>query len=232
MLFLNLYTPYILNNTTIKKLVFLVIISLLAFVQPSYAQKIRVNSEKNECVGLVPQLCLQVKFKSSTEWQNFYAPIEGFNFEPGYEYLIKIKTIDVKNPPADCSTKRYVLKRIIKKTKKNIDKPIIQNITWKLIEINQKVLPNSKATLSFIDNAIKGSLGCNTYFGSYTITNQTINFKAIGSTLMACSDSNIMNLENEFAKLLSENSYTYLIEDSFLKLSKDNKIVMVFEANK
>ncbi|MEE1885484.1 DUF4377 domain-containing protein [Pedobacter flavus] len=232
MIVLNHNNTHIHNNNTIKKLVFLVIIGLIAFIQPSNAQRIWVNSEKKECVSLVPQLCLQVKYKSSTEWQNFYGPIEGFNFEPGNEYLIKIKTIDVKNPPADGSTKRYVLKRIIKKTKKNIDIPIIQNITWKLIEINQKVLPNSKANLSFIDNGIKGSLGCNTYFGSYTITNQTINFKAIGSTLMACSDTDIMQLENEFAKLLSDNSYTYLIEDSFLKLSKDNKVVMVFEANK
>ena len=41
--------------------------------------------------------------------------IEGFNYEEGFEYVIKVKEYILENPPADASGKRYVLKQIISK---------------------------------------------------------------------------------------------------------------------
>jgi Domain of unknown function (DUF4377) len=62
-----------------------------------------------------PFPCLQVKEGTATQWRGFTDPIEGFNYEAGFEYVIEVKVYDIPNPPADASSKRYVLKRIINK---------------------------------------------------------------------------------------------------------------------
>ena len=68
-----------------------------------------------DCVGEAPQQCLLIKENESDNWQFFYGGIEGFDYEAGFEYRLEVKVYDVKNPPADGSSKRYVLKRIINK---------------------------------------------------------------------------------------------------------------------
>ena len=44
-----------------------------------------------------------------TDWQNFYSNIKGFEFEPGYRSVLRVKRYPVKNPPADASSLAYVL---------------------------------------------------------------------------------------------------------------------------
>ncbi|MBC8616699.1 DUF4377 domain-containing protein [Parabacteroides faecis] len=48
-----------------------------------------------------------------------YDPIEGFEYEQGYEYVIEVKIEHIENPPADGSSLKYSLIRVISKTKKN-----------------------------------------------------------------------------------------------------------------
>ncbi len=74
-----------------------------------------VADHKVDCVGVGPQQCLLIKEREEDNWQFFYDGIEGFNYEAGFEYRIEVKVYDVINPPADGSSKRYVLKRIINK---------------------------------------------------------------------------------------------------------------------
>jgi len=69
-----------------------------------------------DCVGVAPQKCLQVKSKPDAEYQLFYSPIEGFNYEPGYEYQIRVKVTPVANPPADAPAYRYSLVDVVSKT--------------------------------------------------------------------------------------------------------------------
>ena len=65
-----------------------------------------VNSTKVPCVGVAPTNCLQV-FKGEildpTEWEFFQAPIDGFEFEPGYLYklLLREETLAGEELPAD-----------------------------------------------------------------------------------------------------------------------------------
>lgn len=77
-----------------------------------------VGSETVDCTGVAPMKCLQVKENSSDNWSNFYSNIEGFTYEPGYEYVLKVKTENIANPPADGSSIRYILVKQISKTKK------------------------------------------------------------------------------------------------------------------
>ncbi|GAA5082670.1 hypothetical protein GCM10023210_00280 [Chryseobacterium ginsengisoli] len=77
-----------------------------------------VGPETADCTGVAPMKCLQVKENSSGEWTNFYSNIEGFTYEPGYEYVLKVKTEKIENPPADGSSIKYTLVKQVSKTKK------------------------------------------------------------------------------------------------------------------
>ncbi len=77
-----------------------------------------VGPETADCTGVAPMKCLQVKEKESDTWQNFYTNIEGFTYEPGYEYVLKVKTEKIENPPMDASSIKYTLIKQVSKTKK------------------------------------------------------------------------------------------------------------------
>ena len=75
-----------------------------------------VGPELVDCVGEGPMLCMQVKYDPDEEWQLFYSQIEGFDFEPGYEYELLVQVDPVENPPAGGSSLRYTLVEEVSKT--------------------------------------------------------------------------------------------------------------------
>lgn len=77
-----------------------------------------VGPKTADCTGVGPMKCLQVKETPSGEWTNFYTNIDGFTYEPGYEYVLKVKTEKIENPPADASSIKYTLIKQVSKTKK------------------------------------------------------------------------------------------------------------------
>ncbi|MCL8538404.1 DUF4377 domain-containing protein [Chryseobacterium gallinarum] len=77
-----------------------------------------VGPQTADCTGVAPMKCLQVKEKASENWTNLYTNIEGFTYEPGYEYVLKVKTEKIANPPADGSSIKYTLVKQVSKTKK------------------------------------------------------------------------------------------------------------------
>jgi hypothetical protein len=62
-----------------------------------------LNKDLRDCVGVVKTKCLQVKDAKDGQWQNFFGPIEGFNFKKGRFYLIDVERSRVANPAADGS---------------------------------------------------------------------------------------------------------------------------------
>lgn len=75
-----------------------------------------VGPELVECTGVAPQQCLQVRTDPTTEYTLFYDTIQGFNFEPGYEYELLVQVDTVDNPPADGSSLAYTLVEIVSQT--------------------------------------------------------------------------------------------------------------------
>ncbi len=49
-----------------------------------------ISPETIDCIGVVPQQCLKIKENVEDEWTLFYGSIEGFDYEPGYFYELKI----------------------------------------------------------------------------------------------------------------------------------------------
>jgi hypothetical protein len=66
------------------------------------------------CVGVAPQQCMVVR-EPDAEWQYLYSSIDGFTFEPGYRYVLRVARLEVPNPPADGSSIAYLLVRVVSK---------------------------------------------------------------------------------------------------------------------
>lgn len=62
--------------------------------------------------------CFIVKFDKSEKWTIIGKMITGFDYEPGHEYVLKVKEKIVKNPPVDYQG-AYTVLELISKEKKN-----------------------------------------------------------------------------------------------------------------
>ena len=61
--------------------------------------------------------------------------------------------------------------------------------TWTAIRVGDvPTVAGSQPTAAFTTDQVKGSTGCNSYFGSYEYSRGAIKFSTMGSTAMACLD--------------------------------------------
>lgn len=74
---------------------------------------VSVGPEMVDCVGIGPRKCLLVG------GELFYESIEGFDYEPGYRYMIRMERFDAwpdsEEPPQDVSIYGYRLIEILEK---------------------------------------------------------------------------------------------------------------------
>ena len=61
--------------------------------------------------------CMRVKEGADSAWSLFYSQIEGFDYEEGYEYVLQVEKEKIENPPADGSSIRYKLVKVVSKKK-------------------------------------------------------------------------------------------------------------------
>ncbi len=76
-----------------------------------------VREQRIDCEGEGPMLCMQVRDARTDEWTLFYGRIEGFTYEDGYAYELRVNVEEVKAPKADASSKRLRLVEIVSKEK-------------------------------------------------------------------------------------------------------------------
>ncbi|WP_413532589.1 DUF4377 domain-containing protein [Empedobacter brevis] len=75
-----------------------------------------IAPETRECsAGAAKMQCMLIKNDDSSDWQLFYNHIDGFNHEPGYEYKIVVSKSKIENAPADASTLKYKLIKVVSK---------------------------------------------------------------------------------------------------------------------
>jgi putative lipoprotein len=71
--------------------------------------------------------------------------------------------------------------------------------TWAAVLVGDKpTVAGSQPTAAFTTDQVKGSTGCNSYFGSYEYSRGAIKFSTMGSTAMACLDPAIEATEGTF----------------------------------
>lgn len=52
-------------------------------------------------------------------WGPLYTSIEGFNYEKGYNYELKVKQVNIENPLQDAPSIKYILVKEVSKTRDN-----------------------------------------------------------------------------------------------------------------
>jgi hypothetical protein len=76
-----------------------------------------INHYMRTCAGVGPRMCMLHKDQTTEgSWYNFYSGIQGFEYEWGYAYELRVAITDVADPPADGSSKKYHLIEVIKAT--------------------------------------------------------------------------------------------------------------------
>ena len=68
-----------------------------------------------DCQAEGARQCLQVRSSDQEDWRNFFATIEGFQYEPSHAYELRVAVSPVPNAPADAPSLRYRLLEVISK---------------------------------------------------------------------------------------------------------------------
>ncbi len=196
-----------------------------------------VNSYKTHCVGVGPMSCLMVQETETidyTKWESFFNKIEGFSYEPGYIYKLKVKTeeLDPKDIPADASSLKYSLVKIISKdtdlTLRINDTWIVQTITG--IDINKIKGTDRyefpKVEIQLASKKVLGYDGCNYLNGTITfVSDDQIAFGPIAGTKKLCAATDAPPL---FNKALSQVKYYSIKERTLYFYDKNHNELLTF----
>ncbi len=212
--------------------------------QTSSEQIYWVNSWQRTCQGVGERLCLQVqKINQDNQeqaniesWSLFYAPIEGFDYELGYVYKIRVKEtqLPAAQVPADASSIRYELLEVLDK---QADETLRLHDIWALTELNGRDIESMTAlndrqqrpSLEFNLNKMQvfGTDSCNRLSGGIEALGQgRIKFGALVTTLMACPD---MKLADEFTQALNQIKHYQLSDLKLTLLNADEQSILEFK---
>jgi heat shock protein HslJ len=165
-----------------------------------------------DCTAVGVDQCLQAKTSPAGEYQLFYDPIQGFDYEPGFDYEITVSRVEVENPPADASNYRYNLVAVISKTPAVVaetDRLPLEGPLWRLESMLganalSPVLAGSLATARFQGGEMSGNATCNQFFGAYQLSGGNLSVTVGGSTMMACQPPELMQQEITYLSLLGQ----------------------------
>lgn len=206
-----------------KKYIVPILISFFAFSCKTTTQTFVIGPLQVPCTGLAVQDCFQIKKDNSETWENLYSDIKGFDYEAGYEYIIKVDVTENKNAPADASSLNYALKEVISKKKVDMGSAIL-NGKFDVVTFKDENVSDRKMTMHFNDEAgqINGKGVCNRFSGTFTTSNSKIKFSQAATTKMLCREP---ELERDFFQTMNQVDHFSLKEDE-LMLMKGNEIVL------
>jgi len=102
---------------------------------------------------------------------------------------------------------------------------------WLLTSLNGDTpVGGASFTLAFGDGQISGKAGCNSYFGDYDQSGNTLSIPMIGMTEMYCMDpAGVMDQESTYLGILSRLG-TFSVVGSQLRLDTADGAFLVFKA--
>ena len=193
-----------------------------------------VNSAKVDCEGEGPQTCYQIQRGDTLRddgWELFYDEIEGFKFEPGQLFHLRVeeKKLDAKMVPAGGSSMKYTMVEFISRTPdirmKLHNIYALESINGKAISIPQGIeRPSLEVNVS--ENRVMGTDGCNRFQGSATIgIGGNIAFGPLAGTKKMCRS---METSKAYMNAMAEVK-EYALRNGKLFLSDANgKILLRF----
>ncbi|WP_293952667.1 MULTISPECIES: DUF4377 domain-containing protein [unclassified Sphingobacterium] len=170
--------------------------------------------------------CLQVKSDKRNKWEYLTSTIQGFDYQEGYRYRIRVKQTKQK----DTDSVSYSLIEVLSKERANELPSVaafLARFKWNLLQLNGKDVSSSKASIGFDakNGTITGTTGCNNFWGNFTIKDDKISFLHLASTMRAC---NGINIENNFFQIFEQKQIQFDIAEQTLNLYNDRKLVMIF----
>lgn len=82
-----------------------------------------IASQKYIAMGIPGGNYYFFRYSENEEWEILAYGINNFEYEPGYEYKIRAKLVNIDNPPEDSFDKKYICSEILSKIKKTSDLP-------------------------------------------------------------------------------------------------------------
>jgi len=106
----------------------------------------------------------------------------------------------------------------------------LDGTTWVLVAYRKtSPLEGTTITAEFAEGEVRGSGGCNSYFGSYTIEGQQLTIDGLGWTEMAClNPDGVMEQEQEIMRYIST-SEAFEIEDGRLSIQVGGHETLTFD---
>ena len=204
---------------------FLVVFAIVLFsfsCSNSSKKIIYIADAKVDCEGVAPQKCLQIKEEGTTDWTYLYDHIEGFDYEKGFFYKLKVEVKKIENPPADGSSLHYKLIEVLAKSKVPL---VLDEGSWLVTRIKDRNRfgrnPIIKINLS--QNEINGNTSCNRFSAKIAVKNNKVDLSELSSTEMLCKD---IDIEVAFLEALKSVS-SYTLNEEKLQLLDENKSVLI-----
>ena len=204
---------------------FLVVFAIVLFsfsCSDSSNKIIYIADAPVDCVGVGPQKCLQIKEEGNTDWTYFYDSIEGFDYDAGFFYKLKVEVTKIENPPADGSTLHYKLLEVLGKSKVPLN---LDQGSWLVTRVKERDSfgrnPFIKIDLSH--NEINGNTSCNRFSAKIAVKNNKLEISELSSTEMLCKD---MDVESAFLEALKSVS-SYTLKEEKLQLLDENKKLLI-----
>ncbi len=171
--------------------------------------------------------CIQVKSTDDKTWTVFYDTIEGFDYQPGYSYTIKVKKEAILPQKGRFPEARYSLVTINSMQKTAItagDIPILEG-SFAVTSLNGKNVVSEGITLNINAETkrISGFAGCNNYNLKMRQTRYQLRFSQPTTTKKFCKDK--ASLEKEFLITFIQGDRFTLDGDTLRIYDIDNQIL-------
>ena len=194
---------------------------------------IEVDSHLVGCTDAGEQRCMRIRDGADQPWQIFRGQIEGFTYEAGYRYRLKVDEEAVANPPAEASAARTILVEMVRKVAVEPPADPFAGKTWRLYELQLRASAETQRPTSMITLAIDtpaeraaGKGGCNSWFATAKVRGLALELTGMGATMMACPPP-AMDEERAFLEAIGR-TQGYGVEDDSLTLALSDGGIMRF----
>ncbi len=187
-----------------------------------------VAPNQADCSSNASKKCFLIKKNIDAAYSVFSSDIEGFYYESGFEYIIRVQITAHENPPVGVPAATYKLIEILdKRAAMPINTDFTLEYKWMLSKMQiHNVLTKQTKSKAFItfgrDLKVNGFNSCNSFFGGFKQRENTLLFESLGATKMFCEGS----IEDVFMAHLAQVT-TYKITKKSLYLYHDNTVLMV-----